>query len=67
MSKFIENYLRPVLLQMVAFDDIIPDALTMTWNRGDITLSTKKETFRIQRDEEEGEQEASADAPVSRG
>lgn len=55
MSKFIEKYLRPVLLQMAAFDDVIPDALTMTWNKDDITLKTKNETFRIQR-KENGEQ-----------
>jgi len=55
MSKFIENYLRPVLLRMATFDDITPDALTLTWNKDDITLKTKKQTFRIQR-KEEGEQ-----------
>jgi hypothetical protein len=55
MSKFIENYLRPVLQQMAAFDDIIPDALTMTWNKDDITLKTTKAAFRIQR-KDEGEQ-----------
>jgi hypothetical protein len=52
MSKFIENYLRPVLLQMAAFDDITPEALTLTWNKDDITLKTKKQTFRIRRKEE---------------
>ena len=49
MSKFIEKYLRPVLLQMAAFDDVIPDALTLTWHKTNITLKTKKARFRIQR------------------
>ncbi len=55
MSKFIEKYMRPVLLQMASFDDVVPDALTLTWNKDDITLTTGKKSFRIKR-KENGEQ-----------
>lgn len=51
MSTFIEKYLRPVLLQMAAFDDKLPDTLTLTWGKADITFKTAKETFKIKRRE----------------
>ena len=55
MSTFIEIYLRPVLLQMAAFDDKLPDILTLTWGKDDITFKTGKEAFTIKR-RKEGEQ-----------
>ncbi|MCX5976026.1 MAG: restriction endonuclease [Coprothermobacterota bacterium] len=54
MSAFIENYLRPVLLQMAAFDDKLPDTLTLEWGRDDITFKTDKETFKIKRKDDGG-------------
>lgn len=51
MSTFIEKYLRPVLLQMAAFDDKLPDTLTLTWGKADITFKTAKEIFKIKRRE----------------
>ena len=38
MSIFIENYLRPVLLQMAAFNNKLPDTLTLTWSKENITF-----------------------------
>ena len=49
MSTFIEKYLRPVLLQMAAFDDKLPDTLTLAWGNDDITFKTAKESFTIKR------------------
>ncbi|MCI0489128.1 MAG: restriction endonuclease [Blastocatellia bacterium] len=60
MSTFLENYLRPVLLRMAAFDDKVPDALTLTWGRNDITFRAGKEAFTIKRTGN-GEQGATAD------
>ena len=51
MSTFIEKYLRPVLLQMSAFDDKLPDTLTLTWGEEDITFKTGEEVFKIKRRE----------------
>ena len=49
MSTFIENYLRPVLLKMAAFDDKLPDILTLAWGKDAITFKTGKEVFKIKR------------------
>jgi len=49
MSSFIENYLRPVLLQMAAFDDKLPDTLTLAWDKDAITFAAGEEAFRIRR------------------
>lgn len=49
MSTFIEKYLRPVLLQMAAFDDKLPDALLLTWGTEGITFKAGKEAFKIMR------------------
>jgi hypothetical protein len=51
MSTFIEKYLRPVLLQMAAFDDKLPDTLMLTWGKDDITFKAGKEAFKIKRRE----------------
>jgi len=53
MSTFIEIYLRPVLLQMAAFDDKLPDILTLAWGKDDITFKTGKEAFKIKRKKED--------------
>jgi len=55
MSIFIENYLRPVLLQMSAYDDKLPATLTLSWGKDDITFRTGDEAFTIAR-KESGEQ-----------
>jgi hypothetical protein len=52
MSTFIEKYLRPVLLQMAAFDDKLPDALLLTWGKDEIAFKAGKEAFKIKRSEE---------------
>ena len=52
MSMFIENYLRPVLLKMAAFDDKLPDTLTLAWGKDDITFKAGKEAFKIMRRED---------------
>lgn len=49
MSTFVEKYLRPVLLQMAAFDDKLPDALLLTWGTEEITLKAGKDKFTIKR------------------
>jgi hypothetical protein len=49
MSSFIENYLRPVLLQMAAFDDKLPDTLTLAWDKDAITFAAGQEAFKISR------------------
>lgn len=54
MSTFIEKYLRPVLLQMTAYDDVLPRSITMKWEADSIYISSDQEVFRIERS---GEQE----------
>jgi hypothetical protein len=49
MSTFIEKYLRPVLLQMTAYDDVLPRSITMKWEADSIHISSDKEVFRIER------------------
>jgi len=49
MSAFIENYLRPILLQMAAFDDKLPDTLSLSWGEDNITFRAGKEKFVIRR------------------
>jgi hypothetical protein len=51
MSIFIENYLRPALLHMAAFDDKLPDTLTLSWREDAITFRVGKEEFTIARKE----------------
>jgi len=53
MSIFIENYLRPVLLHMAAFDDKLPDTLTLAWSEEDITFRSGEEVFKIKRKEDD--------------
>lgn len=49
MSVFIENYLRPILLRVAAFDDRLPDTLTLTWENDAITFAAGEEVFKINR------------------
>lgn len=58
MSKFIENYLRPVLTQMATYDDVLPKPVTLTWETDSIEISSEGEGFRIERI---GEQEDALD------
>ena len=51
MSIFIETYLRPILLQMAAFDEKTPKALTLSWGKENIILKAGNESFRINRKE----------------
>lgn len=58
MSTFIEKYLRPVLLQMASYDDVLPKPITLEWEADNIQISTSEESFRIERT---GEQEDTLD------
>lgn len=55
MSRFIEKYLRPILLQMAAFDDRLPQDLRLKWNAKTISFAAGKESFKIKRREEQTE------------
>lgn len=56
MSTFIGKYLRPVLLQMAPYDDVLPKPITLEWNADSIHISTTEESHRIERtDEQEDE------------
>jgi len=56
MSTFIEKYLRPVLLKMASYDDVLPKPITLKWETDSIHISSNEEAFRIERT---GEQELS--------
>jgi len=58
MSTFIEKYLRPVLLQMASYDDVLPKPITLKWETDSICISSAEEAFNIGR---AGEQEDSLD------
>ncbi len=58
MSTFIEKYLRPVLLQMTSYDDLLPKPITLEWETDSIQISSIEESFRIERT---GEQEDALD------
>ncbi|CAK8714857.1 hypothetical protein GCAAIG_04220 [Candidatus Electronema halotolerans] len=58
MSTFIEKYLRPVLLQMTAYEDALPRPITLKWEADSIHISSDEEVFRIERS---GEQEDALD------
>ncbi len=58
MSTFIEKYLRPVLLQMASYDDVLPKSITLEWATDSIQISSSEETFKIERT---GEQEDALD------
>ena len=58
MSIFIEKYLRPVLLQMASYDDVLPKPITLEWETDSIHIRSTEEVFRIERT---GEQEDAFD------
>lgn len=49
MSTFIEKYLRPVLLRMASYDDVLPKPITLNWETDSIHISSNEEAFRIER------------------
>ncbi len=53
MSTFIEKYLRPVLLQMTAYDNLLPRPITLKWEADSIQISSDEEVFRIARTAEQ--------------
>ncbi len=53
MSTFIEKYLRPVLLQMTIYDDVLPKSITLKWEPDSIHISSTEESFKIDRNDEQ--------------
>ncbi len=56
MSTFIEKYLRPVLLQMASYDDVLPKPITLEWATDSIQISSTEESFNIERTSEQEEE-----------